>query len=366
MEILHKDEVVMIILVVLTLASYLIHLYLTQRQINYLRQQSPIPFPSITRTKVANVAWATNCIAIIILLLSAKYCQPNGFMVLSVISFYTIFEIFKFINFIIDRHYQLSQSPISTFLFALIKRLITVLILSCIIISLINYLYQQNYNLALISWFIVIVTYLLYLLTEGYLIRLFYEIRPWHEKQYVNEINDQIKPFSLTVTAIEIFNESKRSSRGNAYITGFGRFKKIFLADTLLAKIGYKELIAVILHELGHHYYHHLIKLVVIFTMIVTLYFAVLYFILENVYQWYYFLLFVPVLYFYCLPIKNYLSRKFEFQADHFSKLCQYGESLKEVLARLARMNQLPSSGDKWFITWFYSHPAINERINVL
>ena len=51
--------------------------------------------------------------------------------------------------------------------------------------------------------------------------------------------------------------ESKRSAHANAFFTGFGKFRKIVLYDTLLNQMNKNEIIAVVAHEIGHYKLGH-------------------------------------------------------------------------------------------------------------
>ena len=54
---------------------------------------------------------------------------------------------------------------------------------------------------------------------------------------------------------------SKRSHHSNAFFTGFGRFRKIVLFDTLVAQLAEPELESVLAHEIGHYKKRHVVKL---------------------------------------------------------------------------------------------------------
>ena len=45
---------------------------------------------------------------------------------------------------------------------------------------------------------------------------------------------------------------SRRTTKSNAYFTGFGKMKTIVLYDTLLSRMTPDEICAVFAHELGH------------------------------------------------------------------------------------------------------------------
>src|SRR5438876_8401449 len=61
--------------------------------------------------------------------------------------------------------------------------------------------------------------------------------------------------------SIEVMDGSKRSRHSNAFFTGFGRFRKIVLFDTLIAQLSEPELESVLAHEIGHYKKRHVLKL---------------------------------------------------------------------------------------------------------
>src|SRR5205823_12891654 len=61
--------------------------------------------------------------------------------------------------------------------------------------------------------------------------------------------------------SIQIMDGSKRSRHSNAFFTGFGRFRKIVLFDTLLQQLAEPELEAVLAHEIGHFKKKHIPKM---------------------------------------------------------------------------------------------------------
>src|SRR5215467_14159055 len=61
--------------------------------------------------------------------------------------------------------------------------------------------------------------------------------------------------------SIEVMDGSKRSRHSNAFFTGFGRFRKIVLFDTLVAQLAEPELESVLAHEIGHYKRRHVVKL---------------------------------------------------------------------------------------------------------
>jgi STE24 endopeptidase len=57
-----------------------------------------------------------------------------------------------------------------------------------------------------------------------------------------------------------VIDGSRRSTKGNALFTGFGRTKRIALFDTLVDTLAPPEIVAVVAHEVGHYRRGHVLK----------------------------------------------------------------------------------------------------------
>ena len=78
------------------------------------------------------------------------------------------------------------------------------------------------------------------------------------------ELRTAIEAFAARVNFqldnIFVIDSSKRSSKSNAYFTGFGRRKRVVLYDTLMEQLTTEEIVGVLAHEIGHYKHHHIIR----------------------------------------------------------------------------------------------------------
>ena len=78
------------------------------------------------------------------------------------------------------------------------------------------------------------------------------------------ELRTAIEAFAARVDFqldnIYVIDSSKRSSKSNAYFTGFGRRKRVVLYDTLMEQLTTEEIVGVLAHEIGHYKQHHIIR----------------------------------------------------------------------------------------------------------
>ena len=158
--------------------------------------------------------------------------------------------------------------------------------------------------------------------------------------------------------SIEVMDGSKRSHHSNAFFTGFGRFRKIVLFDTLVAQLAEPELESVLAHEIGHYKKHHVVKLLGVSIFGVFIGFAAVAWLARQ--QWFYrafgfeyqagftaanivpamllFALLAGTISFWFSPLFHMWSRRFEYEADAFARATM-GEAqpLIQALRKLTR-----------------------------
>jgi len=181
--------------------------------------------------------------------------------------------------------------------------------------------------------------------------------------------------------AIEVIDGSKRSGHSNAYFTGFGRFRRIVLFDTLIAQLHTDELEAVLAHEIGHYRRGHIPKMIAVSAALQFAGFAAVAWLAAS--PWFNtafgfpagalapaFLLFAllsGVVTFWFSPVLNFFSRKHEYEADAFARGAVGGAAgLVAALRKLAQKNLTNLTPHPWFSAFFYSHPTLVERERAL
>jgi STE24 endopeptidase len=176
---------------------------------------------------------------------------------------------------------------------------------------------------------------------------------------------------------IEVIDGSKRSGHSNAYFTGFGRFRRIVLFDTLIAQLSTEELEAVLAHEIGHYRRGHIPKMIALSAVMMLAAFATIAWLAQS--TWFNlafgfppgetapsFLLFgllSGVVTFWFAPLGNLLSRRYEYQADAFARDAIGGPAaMIGALRKLAQKNLTNLTPHPWFSGFYYSHPTLVER----
>ena len=220
----------------------------------------------------------------------------------------------------------------------------------------------------------VIVTQLLYV---PILIPLFNKLTPLEEGSLKEKISDVAKKANYEVSKISIMNASKRSSRPNAFFTGFGRFKHIILFDTLLSKLTEDQVVSVLAHEIGHAKHKDVLKLLIInalnLFMIVGLLQLLLTFIdISSDFNVSNHTLIFKIMVFFVLiePIQLLISiitsrysREMEYRADSVMVSLGYKKAAIEAFKTLGRENFIHLNPHPLVVSLSYSHPPLKERL---
>jgi STE24 endopeptidase len=209
-------------------------------------------------------------------------------------------------------------------------------------------------------------------------------IAPWFNKfeaLKAGEFRDRILALADQVgfktSGIYAMDGSKRSSHSNAYFTGFGKFKRIVLFDTLIEQMTIEQGLAVLAHEMGHYKMKHIARMLIVqsafllaglFVLSLLLDFAPLYAAFGLAASHHAALVLFSLLsgpaIFYLGPLMNALSRKHEYEADRFAAATLRGDKpMEEALINLTVKNLSNLTPHPWYSAYHYSHPTPVERI---
>jgi len=210
---------------------------------------------------------------------------------------------------------------------------------------------------------------------------LFNKFEPIENKELVQGIINLMEKAGLKAKEVVQMDASKRSKHTNAYFTGFGRSKRIVLFDTLLESHANEEILAVLAHEIGHWKSKHILKQLLLaeafslgglYMVAKLLEWPLLYqtfgFAAPAPYVGLFLIwaLLSPLGYF-AQPATSALSRKFEREADDFSRqLIPRAEPMVKALQRLAADNLANLTPHPLYAWFYYSHPPLLERISRL
>ncbi len=192
--------------------------------------------------------------------------------------------------------------------------------------------------------------------------------------KYADSVNFPIKN-------VLVMDGSKRSSKSNAFFTGFGRNKRIALYDTLIAKHSVSEMIAIVAHEVGHYKKKHIVQGMLISILHIGILFFLLSLFLGNqeLYQAFYMkeeslyaglvlflLLYTPIELVLSISLQMF-SRKNEYEADRFSaETIEKPGTIIQALKNLSATNLSNLTPHPFYVFLYYSHPPLSQRIQAI
>lgn len=181
--------------------------------------------------------------------------------------------------------------------------------------------------------------------------------------------------------SIQVMDGSKRSRHSNAFFTGFGRFRKIVLFDTLVQQLAELELEAVLAHEIGHFKKKHIPKMLAASALSSLAGFYLLAVLTRQ--AWFYrgfgfepgnlvpalllFALLSGLVTFWFSPLTHWWSRRYEYQADGFAaEVMGEPRPLIGALRKLNEKNLSNLTPHPFYSGFYYSHPTLLERERAL
>ncbi len=225
------------------------------------------------------------------------------------------------------------------------------------------------------------VVLLLQFVAPAWLMPLFNTFTPLADGALRDAILRYASGIGFPLRGVYVMDGSKRSSKSNAFFTGFGKFKRIALFDTLIAKHTVPELVAVLAHEIGHYRKKHVRTGMVagILHMGAVLWLFSIFVSHRPLFDAFampemsvaaglvfFGMLFTPVEFFLSLGL-NALSRKHEFEADRFAaETLGSGEALISALMKLSSDNLSNLTPHPAYVFLHHSHPPVLRRIRAL
>lgn len=279
---------------------------------------------------------------------------------------------------VIEQKYGFNRSTMKTFVADQIRGLLLGFGISAGLMCALGAL-----HMAMGDWVVVLFTAVLFVFTlvVSFLYPVFSRIGnkfvPLEEGELKDRLMALLNKHGYKVKAIEVMDASRRTTKLNAYFTGFGKLKTIVLYDNLLSDMTPDEICAVFAHELGHGIHKDVLKnqilnLVNLASMSVVVWLTVKFTGLHTDfgfaginYGFAYILMGVglgmvqPLL----GLLINARSRKAEYRADRQAVQEGYGEALVEALKKLSRDNFAHLSPSPLLVVLEYSHPPLSQRI---
>jgi STE24 endopeptidase len=303
-----------------------------------------------------------------------------GILMLATDLLTTPFSIYD--TFVIEEKFGFNKTTAKTFVFDKLKGYLLGAIIGGGLLALIISIYQlTTTNFWIYTWIVITAfSVFMVLFYSNLIVPLFNKQTPLPEGELKTSIENFSAKVGFKLDNIYVIDGSKRSTKANAYFTGFGAKKRIVLYDTLINDITTSELVAVLAHEIGHYKKHHVIWSLLLGTLqtgIVLFIFSLFVGSHElsaalgvETPSFHIGLIAFGILY---SPISmvtglamNIFSRKNEYEADAFAAKHYDSNELASALKKLSVKNLSNLRPHPAYVFFHYSHPTLLQRLESL
>lgn len=304
-----------------------------------------------------------------------------GILILAKTALSLPFSIYS--TFVIEEKFGFNKTTPATFILDLMKGIFLSIILGGPLLAGILAFFNYAGEIAwLYCWmgttiFILVVQYI----APNWIMPLFNKFTPLEEGKLRSSIEKYAESVKFSLKGVFVMDGSKRSTKSNAFFTGFGKNKRIALFDTLIEKNSADELVAVLAHEIGHYKKKHILKsmIISILHMGVVFYLLSIFLNHQGLFDAFYMehssvyagLIFFGMLY---TPIELILSiflhifsRKNEYEADRSAaNTIDKPQSMIQALKNLSVDNLSNLTPHPFYVFLNYSHPPVLQRIKAI
>lgn len=280
---------------------------------------------------------------------------------------------------VIEQKYGFNRSTTKTFVIDQVRNFLVEVVLSLVLTGLLALIHS-----AMGDWMVVVFTAAVFALTLGISFlygpvfsRLGNKFVPLEDGELKDKLMALLTKHGYQVKAIEVMDASRRTTKLNAYFTGFGKLKSIVLYDNLVNAMSTDEICAVFAHELGHGLHKDVLKQQImnlgnLLLMAIAVWLTVRTPVMHEAFG------FAGVNYGFAFILlsgllgliqpltgmaMNAYSRHAEYRADAQAVKEGYGADLTGGLKKLAKENFSHLAPSKLLVVLEYSHPPLSERI---
>lgn len=285
-------------------------------------------------------------------------------------------------HFSIEQRYGFNKTTKKVFIIDKIKNFFLTVIFGGALIFLLTTLFYSVGSFFYIYAWLSIVSILLFvnLFYVKLIVPLFNKLSPLGEGELKDKINDFAKKVGYEVSKISVIDASKRSTKLNAYFSGFGKLKQVVLYDTLIEKMSSDEIVAVLAHEIGHSKYKHIKSMIIQSILTLSVFLGVLLFTLKSPllstafgfedahfgFGMIIFSIIISPISILITTLTSGMSRKHEYQADAYAASNGYKDFMVTALKTLAKENFSNLTPHPLYVKLTYSHPPLCDRLEAI
>ena len=285
-------------------------------------------------------------------------------------------------TFVIEQRFGFNRTTPKLFVADALKNLLTTLVIMCVVLALCAWIYTLTPRwFWLLAWGAVsLFSLFMQYFYSQLIVPLFNKQTPLPEGELRTAIEAFAAHVGFQIDNIYVIDSSKRSSKSNAYFTGFGRRKRVVLYDTLMEQLSTEEIVGVLAHEIGHYKHHHILR-------------SLSWNLLSNLLMFWFFSLFISsdalamaagceaasfhvnlaVFALIYTPVSllfdimtNIISRGHERQADAYAKAHGQGSVEAVGLKKMSAKSLANLTPHPLVVFTEYSHPTLAERVEFL
>jgi STE24 endopeptidase len=286
-------------------------------------------------------------------------------------------------TFVIEERFGFNKTTWLTYLLDLLKGLVLAILIGAPLLAGILAFFEYTGSYAWIYCWAVVILYMLVVqyVAPTWIMPLFNKFKPIEEGELKSAIMSYAESIQFPLKNVYVMDGSKRSSKSNAFFTGFGKNKRIVLFDTLIQRHTVQELVAVLAHEMGHYKKKHILQGMLLGILQTGIMFYLLSFIIsyQGLFEAFYMkhvsvsagliffgMLFAPIDFFVGI-LMQVRSRSNEYQADRFSvETTRDPEAMIDALKKLSVHNLSNLLPHPFYVFLNYSHPPVLQRIEAI
>jgi STE24 endopeptidase len=286
-------------------------------------------------------------------------------------------------TFVIEERFGFNKTTWSVFITDRIKGLVLGLLLGVpLLAGILSFFEYAGADAWWWCWIgVTIFTLLVQFIAPTWIMPLFNKFKPIEEGELKDAVMSYARSINYPLENVFVMDGSKRSSKSNAFFTGFGKHKRIALFDTIIGELKIPELVAVLAHEIGHYKKKHiqLTLIIGILQMGIMFFLLSLFLSYRGLFDAFYMdqmsvyagLIFFGILY---SPIDFIMGiflqiflRKNEFEADSFAAVTTGNPlALAEALKKLSVSSLSNLAPHPFYVFLNYSHPSMVQRLKAL
>lgn len=286
-------------------------------------------------------------------------------------------------TFVVETRFGFNRTSWQTFVLDHLKNwAITGVILFGFLALVLGLLQTFGIQIWPVAWLVTaLISILLTYLAPTIILPLFFKFQPLPPGELRDAVTTYCRRLNFPLRDLLVIDGSRRSSKANAFFTGFGQNKRVALYDTLINNHPVPELVAVLAHEVGHYKKQHVLQQFVLAQASLFLAFLLASFCITwpalfatfgvTHHSYYaglvlFFLLIQPLGILFGIATYAW-SRHHEYEADRFAAETTGDSSpLVEALLRLSKDTLHNLNPHPLLVGLRFTHPPVPDRVRAL